>query len=486
MKEYEDLDKIPESSGKNDNQQTMEMEEIDQKITLFDSYVLAMMMLNNVTSQCVSYLPAYASPGDEPFTNLELDLGLTKTQYGIMTGVTFALINGVFSLASGVIVDRLSRKYTMIVAGIFWGGLTIAQSFAINFVTIFIPRIVMEISVTACGSVAISIISDYFAPKYRARASSIYMLGLYIGVAGSSLALISVKNIGWRNTYRIIGGISLLVTFFTIFIYEPVRGSYNNAAKKNQLKELTKSVSKCSRLYKSAKTVLSSPLFLILCAASALRFFGGYASGFWQSKFFQNEFKEYQNEYSILSALTILILGVSGSYTGGYLSDKFSKTRPQLQAFMGGIGALIAFPFTVVAFTLSRNFWLSIFSNMAAYFPSEMWLGPTYALVQNMFPAEIVGTAIAILSFFGGIAGAISNILLGALGDALETEDNGRIAGYLLTVCFAISYIGCAPLFIIAGILYKRFIIKERKESIAEIKDSEIQEINKFSENSSN
>lgn len=128
-----------------------------------------------------------------------------------------------------------------------------------------------------------------------------------------------------------------------------------------------------------------------------------------------------------------LILGVSASYTAGYLADKFSATRPYVKPIIGGVGSLLTFPLVLVAFTLSHNFWLSLVAVTISAFPGEMWLGPTYAMVQGLFPAQIVGTATAVLSFAGGISGAISNILLGALGDAFGTDEDGRVAGYLLT-----------------------------------------------------
>ena len=73
------------------------------------------------------------------------------------------------------------------------------------------------------------------------------MLGLYIGVAASSLAIISVNSIGWRDTYRLIGIISLGVTFFTIFLKEPKRGIFNSEAKIKALQVLGRSNSKWER-----------------------------------------------------------------------------------------------------------------------------------------------------------------------------------------------------------------------------------------------
>lgn len=120
-----------------------------QKITAAEIYDTSVLLANHITAQWMAYMVVYANPGDEAFTSLEIDLGLTETEYGLLTGVTFALVSGVFALASGFLVDRLPRKAILIVAGVLWAGLTFAQSYATNFVTILIPRVLMEISITA-------------------------------------------------------------------------------------------------------------------------------------------------------------------------------------------------------------------------------------------------------------------------------------------------------------------------------------------------
>jgi hypothetical protein len=94
-----------------------------------------------------------------------------------------------------------------------------------------------------------------------------------------------------------------------------------------------------------------------------------------------------------------LIVGVSASYSGGAISDYFSETHPEVKGLVGGIGALTAYPFLVLSFAISHNFWLSMFSFSVSYFPGEMWLGASYTIIQNIFPAEIVGTGVAVFNF---------------------------------------------------------------------------------------
>lgn len=63
-----------------------------------------------------------------------------------------------------------------------------------------------------------------------------------------------------------------------------------------------------------------------------------------------------------------------------------------------------------------------------------MWIGPSMSMIQSMFPAEYVGTAIAAFWLFGGFSGAISTFLLGVLGDHFKTDEHPRTAGNLITI----------------------------------------------------
>lgn len=301
-------------------------------------------------------------------------------------------------------------------------------------------------------------------------------MGIYLGVALSSLTILIVNQVGWRNSYRIASGVSIGVTLVTFLITEPKRGTWNSSAKKKKVGQLENDKSRLERFWSDIKTVLSNWVFIFLCAAAALRFFGGYALGFWVAKFFKKVYPDYQDEFSIINAITTIVLGVSSAYIGGAIGDYYQATHPEAKAFVSGFGPLVSFPFIFVSFIIAQNFWFSISMYSITYFPAEMWLGASVAMIQNIFPAEIIGTANALFGLMGGLSGALSNFLLGLLGDHFNTDDNPQAAGYLLTSCLAISYLGCAPLFVITGIKYRRFIFKEKELSIIldnqDIKDS--------------
>ena len=70
-------------------------------------------------------------------------------------------------------------------------------------------------------------ISDYFHPTNRGLANSIFNGAIYLGGALSSLAVVMITAIGWRNTFTVIGASGLVAGVLGLFfIIEPTRGKF--------------------------------------------------------------------------------------------------------------------------------------------------------------------------------------------------------------------------------------------------------------------
>ena len=96
-----------------------------------------------------------------------------------------------------------------------------------------------------------------------------------------------------------------------------------------------------------------------------------------------------------------------------------------------------------------------------------MWYGPSHAQINNMFPSEYQGFAVAVFNFMGAIAGTIATLILGALKSHYDTGDDeydAQVNGYILTGGVLFSYLTCGPLFIISGIKYANQLEKNKNK----------------------
>jgi len=71
--------------------------------------------------------------------------------------------------------------------------------------------------------------TDFFPSDRRGTANSILASGSYLGIALSSMSIVLIKYLGWRNTYKCMGVTGLVAAGFMLFIREPIRGRFYNS-----------------------------------------------------------------------------------------------------------------------------------------------------------------------------------------------------------------------------------------------------------------
>ena len=220
------------------------------------------------------------------------------------------------------------------------------------------------------------------------------------------------------------------------------------------------------------KVLWGNTCFLYLVAAGAMRFAGGYSLGFLSGGFFEDRYPDYTNEFAIMNAVIVIGGGLPASMLGGWISDYFEERHGSVKGLIAGLGALTAVPFIIISYGWQPSFWGSILSYYVAYFVAEMWYGPAHAQINNMFPSEYQGFAVAVFNLSGAIMGTIFTLTLGALkghfdhpgeddDDAIK-EQNAVINGHILTGGVLLSYISCGPLFIISGMKYAKQLEKNK------------------------
>ena len=98
-------------------------------------YILSFLTLLNILSFIDRQLLAIFSNFIVP------DLGLTNSQYGILSGLAFIVFYSIMGVIMGAIADRVHRPKFMAFGVALWGLLTAASGLAKNFWMLFFPRI---------------------------------------------------------------------------------------------------------------------------------------------------------------------------------------------------------------------------------------------------------------------------------------------------------------------------------------------------------
>ena len=189
--------------------------------------------------------------------------------------------------------------------------------------------------------------------------------------------------------------------------------------------------------------------------AGSLRFFGGYAFGFFAPVFYQAIYRDYQKEYSLLNAGMAMLCFIS-AIGGGILSDRWRIHDPMTKAYIGMISSLGAVPFVAVCFQEQNNFWISISMLAGNYLISEAWASPTITMLLDSDQGGKPGLTISVYFLFATASGALSTFLVQNANIYLDALQHPSVNGSTLTAALLISYLGCVPAFYMAGRSYKK------------------------------
>ena len=105
------------------------------------------------------------------------EFGLSDSALGALN-TAFTLLYAFVGLPLGKLADKYSRKKILAVGVLVWSLMTAASGLARNFWQIFALRLGVGVGEATCAPAASSLIGDLFPSDKRAKAMSVFMLGL--------------------------------------------------------------------------------------------------------------------------------------------------------------------------------------------------------------------------------------------------------------------------------------------------------------------
>ena len=131
--------------------------------------------------------------------------GLSDSALGAL-GTAFTLLYAFVGVPLGRLSDRAPRKTILAGAVFVWSALTALSGVTRTFWQLFVTRLGVGVGEAACAPAATSLIGDLFPPAKRARAMSVFMMGLPIGIALSYFVGSYVAHTyGWRAAFYVAG-----------------------------------------------------------------------------------------------------------------------------------------------------------------------------------------------------------------------------------------------------------------------------------------
>lgn len=377
------------------------------------------------------------------------DLGLSDTQLGLLTGLSFAFFYAIMGVPAAMLADRYHRVRLVGAACFIWSLFTGACAFAGSFLHLAIARFGVGVGEAGGTAPSLSILADYYPPRMRPAVIGLFTangpLGVFVGATFGGWA---AGQFGWRSAFLLVAAAGLLAALcLVIFVREPKRGALDPASAAH---------TKPAPLGATARVFLSRPTLRWLVVASALGAFVSTGMLAWIPAFLMRvqgmPLAELARWFGLAAGVCFGI-GIAG---GGALVNWASRHSLTAYAWVPGLSMLLTAP-TLALAVLAGDWRASLALMTIPMICSTIYVAPALALVQNLSPVAARATVTALLMLAFNIVGQGGGpVAIGMLSDLLASQDAPdplRFAMLALT-----------PTAVIAALCYfamSRFVVRD-------------------------
>ncbi|WP_206240883.1 MFS transporter [Novosphingobium terrae] len=152
-----------------------------------------------------------------------------------MLGIIFSAFSWTYAAAQipgGLLLDRLGTRITYACSLTLWSAFTLLHGFAGSIGTLIGLRFGLGLAEAPCYPCNSRILASWFPQGERARATGVYSIGQYFGLAFlSPLLFWIVGNWGWRSLFLLVGGIGIAFGLAWYGVYrDPLNSTRVNQA----------------------------------------------------------------------------------------------------------------------------------------------------------------------------------------------------------------------------------------------------------------
>jgi len=349
---------------------------------------------------------------------VELQGGAAAENFGRLMSV-FMWVYACCSPVSGLVADRVNRKWLIVFSLAVWSAVTLAMGQVQDYQTLYWLRAAMGVSEAFYIPAGLSLIADCHRGATRSMAIGVHMSGLYLGQALGGVGGWVAQDISWRVAFGACGligvGYAVVLSFFlqertdrAVLAFSPAADGRMGGAKKTA----------------GVHWLGFSLLLLCFCLPSL----PGWAVKNWLPTLLQDRFLLDQKSSGLWATLITAGAGFCGVLLGGKISDLLSQRHVRGRTWTSAMGLLLMVPALVGI-------------GFAPTLPLVMVCAAGYGLGFGMFdtnnmpilcqlaPPRFRATGYGLMNFTGIAAGAYLTPLLGRL------KDHGTPLSLALAAC---------------------------------------------------
>ena len=385
--------------------------------------------------------------------NLTRDLGINAA----IMGVVFSAFSWTYALAQipgGVFLDRFGAKVTYFVSVTFWSLFTFLQAFATGLYTLLFYRFGLGISEAPCFPTNSRIVATWFPQQERARATGIYTVGEYLGLAVFSPLLFWIMATwNWHALSIFVGSIGIA---FGIVWWATYREPHDSkSVNQTELDYIAaggglegKAAERVPFSWENVRKLLS---FRQIWGASIGQFAGNATLVFfltWFPSYLATERHMGWVKVGFFAIMPFLAAAV-GVMAGGIISDKLLSATgsANIARKLPIIAGLLLASSIVTANYVDSNVAVIVILSIAFFGQGMVGLG--WTLISDVAPKKLMGLTGGLFNFAANLAGIVTPLAIGFIVAA-----TGSFV-WALTFVGAIALVGALSYIFVLGDVHR-------------------------------
>lgn len=390
----------------------------------------------------INYLDRTVISVAAPFLAKDLHL-----DYAVL-GLAFSAFSWTYAAAQipgGIALDRFGVRLTYFVSVTAWSICTALQGLATSLVTLLTARLALGVAEAPAFPSNSRVLSTWFPQWERARATSVYAIGQYFGLAFLSPLLFWISStLGWRALFLLVGILGVLFGLLWVAVYrEPHRSQRVNVA------ELDYIAAGGGLGDRRAATPFDwhNVVFLLrhrqILGASIGQFASNCTLVFFLTWFPTYLATEHHMGWLKVGFFAVLpfIAATLGVVTGGAASDLLlQRTGSANIARKSPVICGLVLASTIVAANfLHRDAWVITVMSLAFFGQGMCNLG--FTLITDIAPKPLMGLATGIFNLCANLAGIVTPVVVGLVVAATGSFVWALAFIALMAVIGALSYL---------------------------------------------
>ncbi|MFV5685643.1 MFS transporter [Flavobacterium sp. GB2R13] len=324
----------------------------------------------------------------------------------------FLWIYALMSPISGIIADKLNRKWLIVGSLFVWSAVTYAMGYATTYNQVYWLRALMGVSEALYIPAGLSLIADYHQQKTRSLAIGIHMTGLYVGSALGGFGATIAAAYSWHTTFHYFGIVGVFYAFVLVFFLREKK-----VAEIKNIDSDLMPIKEKSSLFKGMALLFTNISFWVILFYFAIISLPGWATKNWLPTLFSENLGIPMEEAGPLATIAISFSSLLGVIFGGILSDKWVQKNIKGRVYTSAIGLSLTIPALLLI-----GFGHSLFNVVGAALCFGIGYGMFDAnnmpIICQFVSSKHRATAYGVLNMTGVGCGALVTSLLGKSSDS--------------------------------------------------------------------